>query len=188
LGFVESLIELDQAAFLAWTNWGPEWVDQVFRAITAHAGTYLLLAAFGLWGFARLAVHEAFLLVALVIAAISLSDWISVHAFKDVFERLRPCHDPALSDRFTLAALRCGGSYGFVSSHAATIWAAWAVVRAAKPARWIFLLATLWALLVSYSRIYLGVHYPGDVLGGALLGVSITTLLMAWRKSPTFPA
>ncbi|MGB4561184.1 MAG: phosphatase PAP2 family protein, partial [Schleiferiaceae bacterium] len=46
----------------------------------------------------------------------------------------------------------------------------------------------LWALLVSYSRIYLGVHYPGDVLGGALLGVSIATLLMAWRKSPTFPA
>ena len=187
MGFVESLIELDQVAFLALTNWGPEWVDQVFRAITAHVGTYLLLAVFALWGFKRMAVHEALLLVALLIASISASDWLSVHAFKDVFERLRPCHDPELSERFTLAALSCGGSYGFVSSHAATVWAAWAVVRAAQPARWILLVATLWALLVSYSRIYLGVHYPGDVLGGMVLGITVARLLMAWRKSPTFP-
>ena len=188
MGFVESLIELDQDAFLALTNWGPKWVDQVFRAITAHAGTYILLAAFGLWGFKRLAVHDALLLMALIVAAIAISDWLSVHAFKDVFKRLRPCHEPALSELFTLAALRCGGIYGFVSSHAATVWAAWAVIRAAKPARWILLIATLWALLVSYSRIYLGVHYPGDILGGAVLGMTVARLLMAWRKSPTFPA
>jgi len=61
------------------------------------------------------------------------------------------------------------------------------VVRAAQPARWILLVATLWALLVSYSRIYLGVHYPGDVLGGMVLGITVARLLMAWRKSPTFP-
>ena len=188
MGFVESLIELDQSAFLALTNWGPEWVDQVFRSITLHAGTYFLLIAYGIWSFKRLAAHEALLLVALVVAAIAISDWLSVHAFKDVFERLRPCHEPALSERFTLAALHCGGSYGFVSSHASTVWAAWAVVRAAQPARWILLLATLWALLVSYSRIYLGVHYPGDVLGGMVLGITVAHLLMAWRKSPTFSA
>jgi len=186
LGFVESLIELDQACFLAWTHWGPEWVNILFRAVSSHVGTYLLLGLFSFWAVKRLSVHEAVLLVALLIASIALSDWLSVHAFKEVFQRLRPCHDPNLSERFTLAATRCGGSYGFVSSHAATIWAAWSVVRAAKPARWMLLVATLWAVAVSYSRIYLGVHYPGDVLGGALLGLSVAHLLMAWRKSPTF--
>ena len=45
---------------------------------------------------------------------------------------------------------------------------------------------TTYALLVSYSRIYLGVHYPGDVLGGAMLGVTVAAVLLAWRKSPTF--
>jgi undecaprenyl-diphosphatase len=179
LGFVESLIDLDQAVFLAWTNWGPEWVDLLFRAITAHVGTYLLLGLFSFWAFKHMAVQEGVLLVALLVAAIVLSDWISVHAFKDVFQRLRPCHDPELAEQFTIAAPRCGGSYGFVSSHAATIWAAWAVVRAAQPARWILFVATLWAVAVSYSRIYLGVHYPGDVLGGAVLGLSVSTVLMA---------
>ena len=103
-------MELDQACFLAWTNWGPEWVDLFFRAVSSHVGTYFLLGLFSFWVFKRMEVQEGVLLVALLVASTVLSDWLSVHAFKDVFQRLRPCHDPDLAGQFTLAATPTAGS------------------------------------------------------------------------------
>lgn len=117
-----------------------------------------------------------------------LSDRISVLAFKDVFHRLRPCH---VIDGIHMFRTNCGGQYGFVSSHAANVLAIttffimrYAVKRKSKSTdtstqnrnpepRLIIPLLTLWAVLVCYSRPYLGKHYPGDVLCGALLGIII---------------
>ncbi|MGM0667121.1 MAG: phosphatase PAP2 family protein, partial [Bacteroidota bacterium] len=68
---------------------------------------------------------------------------------------------------------RCGGLYGFVSSHAANSFAAAFLSLGLMKKRWFTILIIFWATLVSYSRIYLGVHYPGDVIGGAILGALI---------------
>ncbi len=186
MGSVERLIQIDRDLFLAWTNWGPDEVDAIFRVFSSAGLSYVVLLALIVYASRQWNAMQVIRWSALLIASVALSDWLSVHAFKDVFERLRPCHDPEIQDQFMLAAHRCGGRFGFVSSHAATVWAAFMVVRSARPHALILWAVGIYALLVSYSRIYLGVHYPGDVLAGALLGMMIAQILVTWRKSPTF--
>jgi undecaprenyl-diphosphatase len=111
-----------------------------------------------------------------IAVAILLADQISSGFFKPFFERLRPSHTPDLLGQVHLLAdpngsIYKGGLYGFVSSHAANSFAiAWFVSALLKSKRtWIIMI--FWASIVSYSRIYLGVHYPGDILGGAIIGI-----------------
>ncbi|HOP05354.1 MAG TPA: phosphatase PAP2 family protein [Tenuifilaceae bacterium] len=108
-----------------------------------------------------------------VAAVVTLADQISVHFFKNVFERLRPCHNPEIKDIVHLVNGKCGGKFGFVSSHAANTFGVATFLLMLFRSRWFSLAILLWAAVVSYSRIYLGVHYPGDVLVGSLLGAVI---------------
>ncbi|MDG1252242.1 MAG: phosphatase PAP2 family protein [Schleiferiaceae bacterium] len=188
MGSVERLTQIDRDLFLAWTNWGPESVDLVFGSLSSSGLSYAILLGLILYASRRWNAMQVVQWSAMLIAAVALSDWISVHGFKNVFERLRPCHDPEIQSQFILAAKSCGGRYGFVSSHSSTVWAAFMVVRAARPKAILLWTMGIYAFLVSYSRIYLGVHYPGDVLAGALLGICIAQILVTWRKSPTFSA
>lgn len=115
--------------------------------------------------------------------AVTLADQVSVHLFKEVFERLRPCKEPALLDLVHLVNGKCGGMYGFVSSHAANTFAVAMLLLLIARKGWFTALMLSWATVVGYSRIYLGVHYPGDVLGGAILGVLcglLVYILFAW--------
>ena len=104
---------------------------------------------------------------------VTLADQISVHGFKEVFQRLRPCHNPGLQDIVHIVNNKCGGKFGFVSSHAANTFAVAFFLSKLIKYRYFSLFIFTWAAIVSYSRIYLGVHYPFDVLGGAFLGVFI---------------
>jgi undecaprenyl-diphosphatase len=110
-----------------------------------------------------------------VAVLITLSDMTSVYGFKEVFHRLRPCQDPSMKPLVHLVYDECGGLYSFVSSHAANTFALcfFLVCILGKKIKWLTLVMIIWASVVSYTRIYLGVHYPFDVFCGAILGSGI---------------
>lgn len=125
-------------------------------------------------------------MVAIFIALlILLGDRISVVMFKDVFERLRPNQDPVLKD-FVHYVKGSGGAgkFGFVSSHASNSFALaiFSILILKNKFKWITITMLFWAIIVSYSRVYVGVHFPADILGGAILGTVIGCLVFKLMK------
>ena len=107
-----------------------------------------------------------FFLIAVLITA---SDQFSV-VIKNTVRRPRPCYEKTLQGKVHTVKGQCGGKYGFVSSHASNSFAVALMSLSLLRKRWFGFSMVFWALLVGYSRIYLGVHYPGDVLFGSILG------------------
>ncbi len=160
---------LDQQFFLFLNSHNSPFWDQVMwwiSSIPVWIPLYLaILVALGL------KFRKKFLvLIIMIIIAITLSDQISV-AFKNGFHRLRPCHEPALNGLVHIVKGRCGGQYGFISSHASNSFTAAFLSLLLIKRRWFSYSMIVWASVVSYSRIYLGVHYPGDIICGSILGI-----------------
>lgn len=139
---------------------------------------WIPLYAFLLFLIIREYRSRAWLVIVMIALLITATDQISVKLFKDTFMRLRPCHEPALEGMVRILFGHCGGKYGFISSHAANAFGiaffSGMVLRRHKV---VLPLMLLWATLVSYSRIYLGVHYPGDIIAGGLVGVILAYLI-----------
>lgn len=129
---------------------------------------YCLLAAW-LYKF-----HRTHFLKMLIAGAITflLTDQLSSHLLKPIFQRLRPCNNPEIEVR--LLAAYCGSGYSFVSAHAANSFGMAVFIAAAlnwqKPLTGLLL---LWAAFVSFSQVYVGVHFPADVVAGAALGTTV---------------
>jgi undecaprenyl-diphosphatase len=177
MGLLESIDRLDREAFLAVAGHGGPEADAVFTLISS-GWTALLV-----WLALTLALRRSGTLVSWIwlavtlVAAFGAADLVA-SALKTALERPRPCW--ALEGQFRLVGA-CKGAFGLVSGHAATTWALFTVFLRSRPGRWLAALALIWALAVSYSRVYLGVHYPGDVLAGAVVGSSLAALILRIR-------
>lgn len=109
------------------------------------------------------------------ICTVSLTDLISSRLIKESFERLRPCMDPEFSPQVRLLLNRCSGGYSFTSSHAANhfgVAAFFFVTTKFLLKNWAWL-AFGWAAIICFAQVYVGVHYPLDIIGGAIVGLII---------------
>jgi undecaprenyl-diphosphatase len=179
---MEQLVEIDQELFLFLNNlgnstWDPFWnlVTDKFSSIPFYALLlYLLYRSYGL--------KRAFLTLVLVALLITCTDQLA-NLFKHAFERARPCRQEGIMEYARYVAVRCG-RYGYFSAHAASSAALTVFMGLLLRPFWKGIFAVLigWAFLVSYSRIYVGVHYPGDILTGWVIGIILGWLFYRFEQ------
>ena len=177
---MESVSHIDSDLFLFLNGLHADWLDKVMIAITqmwVWIPLYLLLIYWTVKCYGK-----RWWWIVLVVAAVVLcSDQLSSHVCKPLFHRLRPCYNTDFQGLIHLPKGLAGGHYGFVSSHAANTFSVATFLTAAlrKNYKWMGIVLYLWAFISSYSRIYIGYHYPGDIICGAVLGILIGLIL--WK-------
>ncbi len=132
---------------------------------------YAVLLAVMVW---KLGWKNALIALLLIGASVGIADFVSSGIIKPMALRLRPCHEITLRPLLHLVNNKCGGQYGFVSSHSANFFAmafflSW--LFKTRMGKWSILFFII-AGMVAFSRVYLGVHYPSDILAGMLVGIA----------------
>lgn len=175
---IEYLSDIDADALLAVNGLHTMFQDAFWWLVTAKWSSLLLALAL-VWILLHQNRRHALLVLAMVVLTVLVADQVSSGLIKHLVERLRPTHDPSLESMVHVVNGYRGGLYGFVSSHAANSFALSTFVALLMRRKAVALSLFLWALLQCYSRVYLGVHYPGDIIGGIAVGVVVGWIV--WR-------
>lgn len=179
---LETLLEYDKELFLFLNNLGSSTWDGFWLFITNKYNSipiYLLLVMLSYKHFGLKKTLLAFIAVALMILCVDQL----ANFFKYGVQRLRPCYDVDINELMRLVKFSCGGRFGYFSAHAANSFSVaifFTILMRSMYAR-IGIFLMVWAIFIAYSRIYIGVHFPLDVLSGVLIGS-----LMGWLFAKLF--
>lgn len=183
--FLEKLDQLDKQLLLFLNGLHHPFMDDVMWYISLKTPWIPLYIALFFLLYKLFGIKHVWKIILGIVISIALSDQFASTLCKPFFERFRPSHSPEIQNLVHILRDKRGGKYGFISSHASTTFSiAWFVFlslkRFAKNPKypWVKFVQygfLFWATLVCYSRIYMGVHYVGDILGGATAGI-----LIAW--------
>lgn len=177
-GLIEKLVDFDQWLFLQMnTRWTHPWLDAIFplwRDATFWVPLYLFLIVLALVNFGK----KGWTWILFAIVNVTLTDQTSSTLVKKWVARIRPCNEEALVGKMRLLLDHCSGGFSFTSSHATNHFgfAMFVFLTTRKVmlpwSKWLF----VWAGTIAYGQVYVGVHYPLDILVGSLLGCAIGTL------------
>lgn len=187
---IEQLIGYDKEAFLALNGSKSVFWDGFMLVFTSTL-VWIPLAITLLYIIVKNnRLKQALLIIGMIALVILLADRISSGFFKPFFQRFRPTQDPSFMSLVDIVNGYRGGRYGFISSHAANSFGIFTFIALLFRKKEFTLALLLWAFLTSYSRVYLGVHYTGDIICGAVFGIlcgSFVYLLYKFINTKIFP-
>ena len=175
---IEEILKLDSQLFLFLNNLGSSTFDAFWIFLSYKESNiffYLSLLIFYFYKESKtIKLSEVFYSLLFIAIMILIADQ-TANLFKDSFQRLRPCYNESLIDSVRLVTESCGGKYGFFSAHASNSFslAVFFGLLYKNKFRYIIYISLIYASLISYSRIYLGVHFPLDILFGGVYGITI---------------
>ena len=175
---IEEILKLDSKLLIFLNNLGVPRFDNFWVSLSkieANILMYLfLICLFFYIQKARLKFSNILYLIFVIAIMITITDQ-GANLFKDSFQRLRPCYDETVKDSIRLVKDNCGGKYGFFSAHASNSFslAIFFGLLFRNRIRYVILITLVYASFISYSRIYLGVHFPIDIIFGSLFGLFI---------------
>jgi len=169
---LDHILHIDQTLFLFLNGLHCTFLDPIMVFITGNFSWIPLYVAIFFFLFWKRDWRWGLLAFVTIIITFAITDQLAVHLFKNTVQRLRPCHEPALEGMVRLLE-GCGGRFGFVSNHAANTFGLATVTALIFHKKWYTWSIFGWAAIVSYSRIYVGKHYPLDLIVGALFGMLV---------------
>jgi len=180
---METILEIDQWLFFLINQSFDvpllDWLLPYWRTKETWIPLYIFVAIFSIYQFKK----SGLVLVLAALLTVGITDTVSNRIVKKNVQRLRPCNQLELKEQVDLL-VRCGSGYSFTSNHAANhfglaaffVWTLGAVYRKTRFWWW------FWAASISFAQIYVGVHYPFDILGGALIGIGVGYILAVGFK------
>jgi undecaprenyl-diphosphatase len=171
---MQQLLNLDTQLFLYFNSIHFDWLDPIMALITRRDTWFPAYLVFIFWVILRQKKEASFTVISILLGVL-LADQICSGILKPLIARLRPCHEPSLQGLIHLVT-DCGGQYGFCSSHAANSFALATSLYLFFGKNKYTIIVFIWAIIISYSRIYVGVHYPIDIVAGGLIGGMVAYL------------
>ena len=175
---IEEILKLDSQLFLFLNNLGSSTFDAFWIFLSYKESNIFFYLSLLIFYFHKesktIKLSEVFQSLLFIAIMVLIADQ-TANLFKDSFQRLRPCYNESLIDSVRLVKESCGGKYGFFSAHASNSFslAVFFGLLYKNKFRYIIYISLLYASLISYSRIYLGVHFPLDILFGGVYGITI---------------
>jgi membrane-associated phospholipid phosphatase len=153
-----------------------DWIMPWLRNPKFWIPLYLFIIAFCVWKYKK----TGLVIIVLMALAAGFADFTSASIIKPLVKRVRPCRDEVVS-KTDMERVGCGTGYSFPSTHATDHFAMafFLILLFHKKWRWIWLWAILWAGIISFAQVYVGVHFPVDVTCGAIYGIAVGCLF-AW--------